>query len=139
MCATSFADSSGNILSYDACSAQFPWDSFWLLRGLPTGCMVVRETKLQQPQVISVPKHGQQDPTRREFLQRPILVGGLEHFLFFHILTFIFFRGVETTNQHKPTWINMAICNFREQQGWHWLDPSERCQSLPGSQAQQRK
>ena len=36
------------------------------------------------------------------------LVGGLEHFLFFHIilgisssqLTFIFFRGVETTNQY---------------------------------------
>jgi hypothetical protein len=36
-----------------------------------------------------------------------MLVGGLEHFLFFHILeiiiptqlTFIFFRGVETTNQ----------------------------------------
>ena len=34
------------------------------------------------------------------------LIGGLEHFLFFHILgisssqlTFIFFRGVETTNQ----------------------------------------
>ena len=39
-----------------------------------------------------------------------ILIGGLEHFLFFHILgkssqlTFIFFRGVETTNQDIFHW-----------------------------------
>jgi hypothetical protein len=38
----------------------------------------------------------------------PYLVGGLEHFLFFHILRIIiesqliiFFRGDETTNQHE--------------------------------------
>ena len=42
------------------------------------------------------------------------LVGGLEHFLFVHILgmsssqlTFIFFRGVETTNQIK--WCNWYV------------------------------
>ena len=36
------------------------------------------------------------------------LVGALEHFIFFHILGLIFFRGVETTNQ----WIYIYI----------WLD-----------------
>ena len=46
-----------------------------------------------------------------------ILVGGLEHFLFFHILGIIiiptdyiiFFRGVETTNQNTIDWLLQRI------------------------------
>ena len=47
------------------------------------------------------------------------LVGGLEHFLFFHILgriiptdELIFFRGVETTNQIHISWLFFYLTDF---------------------------
>ena len=57
-----------------------------------------------------------------------ILVGGLEHFSFFHILGInhpnwlIFFRGVETTNQHCYVWLTWEM--YQSYHHWfqshHW-------------------
>jgi hypothetical protein len=59
---------------------------------------------------IPLEKHGKNNGSEGEDIlnkqKKGYLVGGLDHFLFSHIyweessqLTFIFFRGVETTNQ----------------------------------------
>ena len=93
-----------------------------LLSGLPRACPNLTQKSSLVRNIFRTSSHTShlgQLFTSRSSLSNPgesSLVGGLEHFLFFHImgmstsqLTFIFFRGVETTNQRMLAWRGMGM------------------------------
>ena len=82
---------------------------FWLqCAGISSGSIVINGGKTMSC-LPSMTGNGNHTTYKKTVIWKIVyycLVGGLEHFLFFHILgissselTFIFFRGFETTNQ----------------------------------------